>query len=170
MHRKSLSLTRNRCLKISANCVSSTDQWPVCDTGAPELGLASTVPSVESSVKVNHTFKHDLCCFLLVVLIRFVFIKYMVMKKPATAVSCRQNLCTLTWLPPQLPPALHSCSLTCFPFQMCSFRLTSLSRNSWPFWGKGESVPLVGSLQFCIWVNTLQLKTKTRKNPIHSSV
>lgn len=107
MHRKSLSLTRNRCLKISANCVSSTDQWPVCDTGAPELGLASTVPSVESSVKVNHTFKHDLCCFLLVVLIRFVFIKYMVMKKPGTAVSCRQN--SAHW-PGSLPSSLQLCT------------------------------------------------------------
>lgn len=116
-------------------------------------------------MKVNHALEDHLYYFLALVLIRFVFIKYLIMKKKASSVCCHWNLCILTWSPVPVLSTLYICSLTRFPCYILASGLVLFpSRNNWPFEGRAETVAMVGSLYS--WFRL----TDTVKNPFYSSV
>lgn len=98
-------------------------------------------------MKVDLTLDH----LYLLALIRFVFIKYLIMVKKISSACCHQNLCLLTWSPVPILHGLHICSLSRFLFFCFVNFLTSglvlfPSRNNWPFVGNNKSILVVGSI------------------------
>lgn len=101
-------------------------------------------------------------------LIRFVFIKYLIMARKTSSVCCHQNLCFLTWSPVPVLPGLHIWSLSRFIFFCFANFLTSglvlfPSRNNWT---------LAGSSKRGFWWDLYVLYLGwhiTMKNPFSSS-